>query len=228
MATGQADAGEMEARALAGLPDLDRHHSSYRSCVAVSVVGAPRQSILRPSELEATQFHKKLEKEALFGEPSVFDTAEGTKVSVEEHRLRLRQESAYLTLDEDGSLLLALPLPESERGGLDVIIEEDVTEKLVTALKFSAQVLDMIDPTSRLSWIAVAAGIEDPPHGEWRMRSEHSRQPNSMQMSRMMDDSAVRAILSPVVRPRAALRQQAEVMAEDLAVLLRRFFRPGR
>lgn len=222
---GQVDAEEMQTRALGVLPPESRHHSSHGASLAVSIVGAPRQSILRPSEIEAPSLARRLGQQALYGEPSIFDTHQGIDDRIEGHTLTLKQERGYLSLGEDGSFLLVLPLARPERGGLDVMIEEEVTEKLVDALRFLSQVLDSIDSTERLSSVAIAAGILDPAQGEWRTRAEHERSPNSMQMSRMWDDSPVRAVLSPANRSRAALRQQFEVMAQDLTVLLRRFFR---
>jgi hypothetical protein len=222
--TGQVESEEIEMRALSGLPDDDRYRTSSRAAVALSVVGAPRQSILRPSELEASSFHRQLEQQALFGNPSIFETREGTDAGIEGHTLTLKQDNAYLTLAEDSSHLLVLPLSREERRGLDAIIEEDVVDRIRTGLQFSSQLLSTIDQTERLSSVGIAVGILNPGHGEWRTRAEHERKPNSMQMSRM-DESPVRAVLSPAHRSRAAFRQQPEVIAQDLAVLLRRFFR---
>ncbi len=225
-ATGQIDAEEMEARALALLPTESRHRSSARTSLAIAIVGAPRQSILRPSEIEDARLGRRLQQQALFGEPSIFDTSEGTEIRVDGHNLTLSQSNARLTLREDGSLLFVLPLPEP--GGLSVMIEEDVAEKLLAALIFASQVLESVDPTQRLSSVAVVVSVLNPSDGEWRTRAEHDRRPNSMQMSRFWDDTPVRAALTPVNRSRAALRQQADVMAQDFTVLLRRFWNDTR
>jgi hypothetical protein len=54
----------------------------------------------------------------------------------------------------------------------------------------------------------------------WKTRAEHRRQPNTVQMS--LDGGEALVMLSPVAQPRASLRLQAENMAEDFMVLLRR------
>jgi hypothetical protein len=168
-------------------------------------------------------FQRQLKQQALFGTPPIFDTAQGTEVSIEGHAVTLQQDTGRLTLSEEGSFLLVLPLPPPE--GLSAIIEEDVIQALVTGFQFAAQVLQTIDPTERLSSLAVAVALLNSSHSGWRTRAEHDRSPNRMTMSRMFDDTPVRVSLSPPHRSRAAFRQQAQSLAEDFRVLLRRAFK---
>src|SRR5258708_3495667 len=163
---GQVDPDEMKRRALDGLPSEDRRYHSSAPSLAISIVGAPQQSILRPSELEAVGFQRQLKQQALFGTPPIFDTAQGTEVSIEGHAVTLPQDTGRLTLSEEGSFLLVLPLPPPE--GLSAIIEEDVIQALVTGFQFAAQVLQTIDPTERLSSLAVAVALLNSSHSGWR------------------------------------------------------------
>jgi hypothetical protein len=223
-AAGPVDGDQLGDLALAGLPDDDRYSSSGPPCIAISVVGAPAQSILRPTEIEDPKLWRALSQRALYGEPSIFDTQKGVDTGINEHTLTLRQDrGGYVTLSEEGSLLIVLPLERSDRG-LDAMIEEEVREKLGNALQFASQVLHSIDSGERLSSIAVVAAIINPGHGEWRTRAQHDRNRDRMQMSRMSDETPVRAVLSPPHRSRASFRLEWEAMAEDFTALLRRFF----
>jgi hypothetical protein len=224
IAAGDVDPEDMAARATQGLPEEDRGYRSSGAALAISIVGAPRQPILRPSELEAAGLSRRLAQQALFGDFVIFDSHEGTDSGVEGHTLTLTQEARRMRLTEEGSLLLVLALPKSE-GHFSPIIEEDVTSTMVNALQFAAEVLQSVDPTERLSSIAVAVSLLNSNHASWRTRAEHERSPDRMTMSRMFDESGVRVVLSPPHRSRAAFRNEAQKMAEDFMVLLRRPFR---
>jgi uncharacterized protein DUF4062 len=202
-ASEQIDPKEMAARALEALPQDDRRFVSSRTALAISIVGSPNMSILRPSELEDENFHSRLKQQALFGDPHIFETSEGTEAEVEGHKLILKQDSRQLSVAEDGSLVLLLPLPQAPDRFLSAIIHEDVTETLIKALGFAAQLLQSIDPTEKLSSVAVAVGLLGSNHGAWKTRAEQARNPNTQTMSRMSDEP-VRTVLQPPHRLRAA------------------------
>lgn len=61
----------------------------------------------------------------------------------------------------------------------------------------------------------------------WRTRNAHDASRNSMSM-RMSDDQRAPITLSPPVRPRAALRHDADRLVEDLITLLRRTYQNER
>jgi hypothetical protein len=126
-AAGRVNSDEMRERALVGLPEERRGSSSYRPSIAVSVVGHPRQSIIRPSELEDPALHRQIKQQALFGDPNIFNDGEANEIVLEGHALALKQGARSLTINEDGSVRLVLPLPPVE-GMLSPIIEEDVTD----------------------------------------------------------------------------------------------------
>jgi hypothetical protein len=221
-AAGTIDIDEIKARALDGLPKEDRRYHSSRSTVAISIVGAPRQAILRPSQLESPDLRRDLQQQELFGTPAIFDPRQGTDASIKGHVLTFRQGNAILSLSEEGAIRFVLSLPQVE--GLLAVIEEDVRELLTIGFQFAAQILRKVDPTERLSIVAVAVGLHGSNHGAWRTRAEHDRNPNTMTMSRMFTDSPIRITISPPHRCRSAFRIEAQTLAEDFTVLLKREF----
>jgi hypothetical protein len=221
-AAGGVDLGEVATRAIEALPHEQRGYSSNSGpAISISLAGAPRQSILRPSELEADSFQRELTKRALFGEPNIFSTAHGVDASVSGHSLRLIQGNSSLIIDEEGAILLTLELPKPE-GFFAPIIEEDVRDTLTSGLQFIARLLDYIDDTERISHVALAINLTNISQSAWRTRREHEKSPDRMTMSHFMNEAREPILLSPPHRSRAALRQQTTSMAEDFTVLLRR------
>jgi hypothetical protein len=91
--------------------------------------------------------------------------------------------------------------------------------ELGAALSFAAWMSDKIDPTQRITHVALAASIEASDHIAWRTQAEQDANPSSGTM-RMA--SGEKSPTSSTDRPRAALRFQAAELAEDLMVHLRR------
>jgi hypothetical protein len=77
-----------------------------------------------------------------------------------------------------------------------------------------------VDATARLSRVAPLAALIRGGYVGWKTRAEYRREPNTVQMNMRGDEAVV--MLSPAAQPRAALRLQADKIAEDLMVLLRR------
>jgi hypothetical protein len=175
--------------------------------------------------LEAPGLTDAIHQQALFVEPKLFSKSKGVDHSIDGSALVLEQErGAKLRLAEDGSLLLSLPLERTEgsrRNGFGVfaVIEEDVLRELAAALAFGAWLLDRIDPTQRVTHVALAASIEASDYMGWRTQAEQDASPNSGTM-RMANGQ--QQPISSTDRPRAALRFQATELAEDLMVPLRR------
>ncbi len=221
-AAGQVDPAEMLGRATTLLPDRRQGYSS--PMLAIAIVGAPLQSVLRPSELEGQELKDVLLKAAYFGEVPIFTPAERTETTLIQHALLLKQERRSLMIDEQGSVSQRLPLTEG-RAGRSFLIEEDVRETLTKALRFATWVLHYIDPIERLSHVAVAVSLVDTNYLGWRTRQEHQASPNGGTVRMAAGDDPIRANLSPAHRSRAALRLEYEKMAVDLVVLLRRAYR---
>jgi hypothetical protein len=225
-AAGRVDGPEMRDRAVSAFP-IDRRGVITASgpYVAVSLAAGPHQTVLRPSEIEAEALRQEITQRALFGNPKIFNAEQGTSHKLGLHSLVLSQESAWLELGEDAAMRIVLPLPTS-RHSIRAIIEEDVRDLILSELVFASQTLDKIDPTMRLSHVAIAAGILEGGYCGWRTRREQEKNPNSITISHTLDTSLPPTTLSPPHRSRAALRQQASTMVEDFAVLLRRKYKP--
>lgn len=88
-------------------------------------------------------------------------------------------------------------------------------------IRFSACVLDRIDPVNRLSHVAIMASLSGAAYLPWRTRQEQRNSPNAAVMGRRGED-LVRVSLTPAVRRRPALTHETHELAEDLTVRLRR------
>ncbi len=222
VATGQIDSDEMVERALGQLTE-DDNRSSSRPALVLSLVGGPQQSILRPTQLEDDEFQRELIKRALFDEARIFDPGHGTEPVILEHALRLEQDSCSLTLSEDGSISINSVIVSAE-SMLPAIIEEEVTESLENILNFGSRLLGWLDPTEKLSHVAIAIGLVNSDFSAWKSQDGQRRNPTTMSVGRMYDSSPIRVTLSPPHRSRAELRQKRREIAEDFTALLRRQF----
>ncbi len=192
----------------------------------VVIASGPQRTVLRPAELEDNELRRFLMAEALTGTDAVLNPARGTDVRIRGDTIQLIQDSgeASVSLDEGGNLVVVQPAIERDEwrtSGITSIIEEKVTESITRALQFGARVLDRIDPTQRVSHVAVAVAIRGAGHMPWRTREEQQRSPNATTMGMRSKDHVV-VTLSPPVRRRAALLHDTQRLAEDFTVRLRR------
>lgn len=224
-AVGPADPAAAVQRATDLLPAADRHGYGGNPYISISVAGEPKQQLLRPAQIEAEALGDNLHQLALFGPARVLDPAEGVQRSVDGAGLVLSQETgAQIQLHEDGSVVLRLPLRDRQAdrnnfGGMPVLIEEIVQQRIAAGLRYAGALLEQIDPTQRLTSLAVAARIDDADYLGWRSQREHDASPNSMQMGmgQVHDRPPV-----TVSFPRPALRLNTAPIIEDLLVPLRR------
>ena len=209
---------------------LDRAQEAIQGGVAhwqvpqlvLSVSAGPHQEILRPSELEDATLAQWVQREALFGPNRLFVPEEGTERSLRGDWLVLTQGASTIEIQATGSIVVRQPALSGGRDdfSLPALIEEDIEERLGTALRFSLMILDQIDSVRRLSHVALAVEITDASYQAWRTRAEHQQSPNSMSIG--MRQGPATAHLSPPVRGRPELGQRASNYARDLMVLLRR------
>ena len=109
---------------------------------------------------------------------------------------------------------------------MPVIIHEDVHGGILRALRYGAWALDHVDPGGRLSRVAIVAAVTGADYFGWRTRAEHEQSPDQAQVYTGPPPEPVG--LSPPDRARAALRMNANEIAQDLCVRLRRARqRPG-
>jgi len=100
------------------------------------------------------------------------------------------------------------------------LIEEDVREVLVRSLRLAVQILDHVDPTERLTRVAPVAATPGGGHMGWQTRAQAAASGGSIRIAMTGGEEAVH--LSPPDRARAALTFEAESIAQDLTILLRR------
>lgn len=221
-ATGPIDKEELIERADKLLTTTRRITDSGRATLNLALTGSPKQTVLRPIEIESTTLIDDLSQALLFGERQLFDRTLGVRNAIDDRTLSLTQgrSGGYLSLDEEGSMLILQPLRES-KSMMSEIIQEHVQEQLLRALAYGNWLLDRIDETQRLSHIALAVSLSNADHMGWRTQRESDDSPNRMNIGlssgRM---SAVR-----VDRARAALRLDAAHIVEDIVTMLRRQWR---
>jgi hypothetical protein len=233
-ATGPVDADALRQRALELLPPVERHSSNAR--LSLAVAAGPAQSILRPSQMEDDTLARDLQQRALFGRPPLFDRTVGMEAGLERGALVVRQDvrngsGARIALWETGDLLVEVP-PSAPRTrhemSLLMLIEEDLTERLHAALAYAVWLLDHVDPTQKLTHVALAARLSaSSSYFGWRTRAEHAARPNTASLAGFGRDDRREepVLLTPAHRPRAALKMDAPNIVEDLLTLLRRAWR---
>ena len=219
-AVGPVDEADLVRRALALLWTGERDDYGSR-LLSLAVAGGPTQPILRPVQLEDPDLSDRLYQAALFGRTRIFHPARGVARDVRGDTLTIGQVrvGASVQLNEQGAVLVRIPIARgNDRTGLPIIIEELAHRQLATALAYAAGVLEQIDPSQRLTHVAVAAFITGAGHMAWRSRDEHDDSPNVISMGMGREQG------KPVhlARARAALRLDADHLVEDLLVPLRR------
>jgi hypothetical protein len=224
-ATAPLDIEALKQSAIGLLPKNRNGNSVELPMLILAVAGGPLQRILRPAELEQQKLVNTLHQRALFSEPRLFDSTKGMESGIEESALFLEQDrGAGIRLDERGALVVRLPLEEPIRrkhSGFTgfALIQEIVVEKLTAAIAYADWALEQIDPTQRLTHVALAARINASDHMGWRTQAEDDASPNSITMGFGGNDEKPPV---SVDLPRAALRFDAARLAEDLMVPLRR------
>lgn len=211
------DPEEMLMRAESAVPR--RWSSGFgTSTVALVIVSAPHQEVLRPSDLERPEFAKEIMQEAMFGTWPVLNAHRSSEVDIVDDRLEIDQEeSRSIALTADGTIVLRQPASKNRE--IPGIIEEDFLEILANGLNFAGWLLDRVDETCRLSHFAIVAHLQDGALA-WRTRKECQANPNSYTVNIWNEPKPVR--LQPPYRRRPVLRQHASDLAVDLLTLIRR------
>ena len=222
-AAAPTDENELAQQARALIPA--RTYTS-KPLLVVAVAAGPAQQVIRPAELESEQLRRYLQEEAHAGPDAVLSHSFGTDASISGDAIILEQRDsgAKVSLSETGGIMVAQPATTQHDAwppGIPSIIEEEITERIMRALRFGAQVLDHVDPRQRISHVAVATALFEAGYLPWRTRDEHDRNPNSATMGFAGHDQ-IEAALSPPTRRRAALSSDTMRLSQDLTVRLRR------
>lgn len=223
LATGSGDVKEMVARASQLLGQGRNPYASGSSSLTLVVVAGPHQQVLRPSALEEESFITSVEAKAVYGPPRLFDPAQGTTHSVSRDSLSIQQTGRSILLNQAGSIRVMLPTQDQGRrqtSHLPSLIVEDIQDLLARILQFAGWLMNEIDEPHRLTDVVVVARLTGSSYMPWKTRRQQAESPNWGQIGNHADPAE--AMLTPPQRPRAALLQQAELIAEDLTTILRR------
>jgi hypothetical protein len=224
-APGLADEAEVIRRAMAALPQSTRGTFGGSAKLDIAVAGGPRQQVLRPAEIEDSVLINDLQREAMFSVNATLDPQAATKPSINGDRLQITQDAAEVAIHADGTILISRAAVSSSgvnrTGVITSIVEEEMRERIAGALRFALEVLDRIDPSHRITDVVAAAALRDAGHTPWRTRAEVTASPGSATMPMGSGDNGPVTLSPPMVR-RVALVHEADRIAEDLAVLLRR------
>jgi hypothetical protein len=209
---GDVDEAEMLDRARALFPG---RRGVTGASLALVVVGGPRQPVLRPAELEDPALESDLLQEALVGPSAVLSPSRGTGTVRGERTLALEQQDASVLIDDLGSVRIVQPPREEDRRAmsLPVLIEEDIRDRLVRAVRLAGVILDRVDRVHRLREVASVVTLEGAGYMGWRSRAEHAESPTSMSIPMVSDFQTV--TLEPATRPRAALLHDTEGLVDD-------------
>lgn len=228
-AVAPVDPTEMRARAEALLPPAERN-GGYNSgpMLVVALAGGPHQKVLRPVQIEASDLHNFLHQAGLFGDAPIFDGTKGVKREIRRGAFVLEQDQgARFQIDEDGSILLYLPLRDTAArddrfGGFHALIEEVVQQQIAVALSYAGMALERVDPTQKILQVAIAARIDGSDYMGWKTRTEAASQSGSRVVH--MGQSEVRtAVVINQARP--ALRLNTAALVEDILIPLRRLWK---
>jgi hypothetical protein len=217
---GRPDEDEMLTRAQNLVPDRSGYHGA--TLCLVTTLG-PQRQVLRPSEIEDPGLARALHQDALFGQHAFFDPGQGAETKLTEGALLVEQQDSSLLLDPSGSVRILQPAG-TPNAGLPSLIEEDVRDKIVRALRLTSSTVTRVDPVQRLTHGLPLVALLSANFFGWRTRDEQSRSPDSMTMSMRVSDPTL-VSLTPPARPRAALEHEAPELADDFIALLRRTFR---
>ena len=219
--TGPVDQEEMAQRAVLLLPTERRGYSSEGASLHLAVAGGPRQSILRPVEIERRVLADAIIQRALFSDHRLFDVALGVQQGMDGGILTISQErGGRVALNEQGSICISLRVERSDRM-MPEIIYEVVQGQIAAALGFASWILEFIDQTQRLTHVALATSLTGADHMAWRTQRESDASPTRMSVgTRTNEPATVQAN-----QARAALRLNAAHIVEDIVVLLRRQWR---
>lgn len=222
------DAPGLQGRVHLLLPALERGYRQGGTALQLALAAGPETAVLRPAELESSRLAAEMQKQALFSDHPLFDLSLGVKSRIEEDALMIEQEGrgsqvASVALWPSGDMRITLPIPPPAGGhGSFGVVEEDVAEKLSGAVEYASWLLGRIDPTERISHVALAARLTGEHGGEWRTRAQHAANVGSMSFSMGQEKHEDAVVLTPVVQVRQVLSMDAKRVVEDFLVLLRR------
>lgn len=216
-ASGRVDPDDMAARGLARVEEVAR--SLHGASLLLAVAPGPSVPLRRPHEMAAPDLHRDLERDALYGNPSVLVRGAETRTTLDHGSVLVTQDNARLVVDADGMLVIA-GSAETREDFMPSLIHEDIVERLAARLRFAGLVLDRLDPGGRVTDVAPVTALVRVGYSGWRPRAEAERDRHRMTMN-VHADELTAVTLRPASRRRRALSAESTELAEDLTELLR-------
>lgn len=215
-AAGKVDEADLVRRA-EELVDLRAGNDAILSVV---VVPGPRQSVVSLTKLEDESFRAQLQQEAQFGRFPVMTRREAVAERMRGDTLEITQGTRLISLNESADMRIDQNASSAERDWHQVLIEEQLTERLANAVRYAGWILDQVDGPNRLSDVVVSAALLRCSYHAWRTMEQQQASPNSVTLSNLGDRVVVR--LSPAMLRRSALLHDTEAVVEELIGRLRR------
>lgn len=186
-----------------------------------SLVGNPKNQIIRPAVLNDSDFQQQIEQYAKTKEYSVLASNEKINKGIRDKWLILQQPSANIQLSQDGEIVIQKHLMKNYdyRDGLPVIIKERVSERILGILQFCANTLDKIDSVKNISRMIVSVRITGNQYTPWRTEAEHKRSPNRMNVD---NHHKVMKPVSLTHFARLVLRRDLIDIRDDLIAVIER------
>jgi hypothetical protein len=217
-AAGRVDPEELVARGRGRSEAVAR--SLHEPSLVLAIAPGPSTPLLRPTQMANTDFQRDLERDALYGKPSVLLAGAQTRRALDHGSLLVAQDRGRVVLDADGTLVIAGPA-ETPDDFMASLVQEDIVERLAAALRFAGATLDRLDTGGRVTDVAPIAALVRLGYTSWRTRAEAQRERGRMTMNVQHGEELVVVTLRPPSRRRRALTAEAREIAEDLAQLLR-------
>lgn len=217
-AAGRVDPEELVARGRGRTEAVVR--SLHERSLLLAVAPGPSTPLLRPTQMAEKDFQRELERDALYGKPSVLVAGAETRTTLDRGSLVVAQDHGRIVLDADGTLVIAGPA-ETPDDFMASLIQEDLVERLAAALRFAGAALDRFDTGGRVTDVAPVAALARLGYTSWRTRADAQRERGRLTMNVQGGDELVMVTLRPPSRRRRALSAEATEIAQDLAQLLR-------
>ena len=202
-----------------------RQQGSRPNTLVVGFALGPRQTVLRPSEME--HIADRLGMALVTGQ--IMSLSDGCKAEGLPERVSLSNDSMSVVLAAAGDLTVRVSLDSSGSGVFGMaqqmrsVIEEDVRTGLDLAFRAATTLLDIVDGPQALRWCGVAAGVSSGQYSTWTTRAQIEASPNAMAGSLSGHQSGKPVMLE--AQQRTGIEADRSRLISDLVALLRATFR---
>ncbi len=204
----------------AEVPSRQRRSGSNELIVAFAL--APRQSVLRPAEMEPIADTLGM----ILVTKRIMALAEGCTAVGSPDQVQLSNDSMRVVLSPSGDLTVRVSLDRESSASfgmaqqIGAIVEESVMDGIDTAFRVSDCDHGCGRRTRTLTWVGVAAMVMAGDYATWKTRAEIDASPNTMGMSLSGAPGAEGPVtLAP--QQRVGLTADRDRLVQDLVAVLR-------